>query len=107
MGGTNDQLYTGDIEYHAVDTNPGYWKISGGSIGIGSNTSVISDITTIVDSGTTVIYGPTAAVKTFWESVPNSKALDSEPGFYSYPCNQTPEVSFSWGGQSWNISAAT
>ncbi|KAJ3992532.1 acid protease [Lentinula boryana] len=103
IGGTNSQLYTGDIEFHDVNTSPGYWKISDGSISVPSNASVVSGFDTIVDSGTTLIYGPTDAVKTLWASIPGASAYDAEPGFYMYPCNQTLGVSFSWGGKNWNI----
>ncbi|KAJ3715899.1 acid protease [Lentinula guzmanii] len=103
IGGTNSQLYTGDIEFHDVNTSPGYWKISDGSISVPSNASVVSGIDTIVDSGTTLIYGPPDAVKTLWASIPGASAYDAEPGFYMYPCNQTLGVSFSWGGKNWNI----
>jgi cathepsin D len=103
LGGTNNHLYTGDIEYHDVDTNPGYWKISGGSISVGGKDSVISGIDTIIDSGTTIIYGPPDAVKTFWDAVPGSSPYSAEQGFYTYPCNQTIHVSFNWGGKDWVI----
>ncbi|KAJ4479071.1 acid protease [Lentinula aciculospora] len=103
IGGTNSKLYTGNIEFHDVNTSPGYWKISSGSISVSSNSSVVSGIDTVVDSGTTLIYGPTDAVKTFWASVPGSSPYEAESGFYTYPCNQTLNVSFSWGGKNWNI----
>jgi len=107
IGGSNSKLYTSDPEFHPVDTNPGYWKLTGGSVGVGSNTSVITNIETVIDSGTTCIFGPTDAVKTLWASIPNSQELDSQPGFYSYPCNQSVDVSFSWGGKNWQLSEAT
>lgn len=103
LGGTNSQLYTGDIEFHDVNTSPGYWKISGGSVGVPSNAGVVSGIDTVVDSGTTLIYGPPNDVKNLWAAVPGAAAYDAEPGFYTYPCNQTLGVSFSWGGKNWSI----
>ncbi|KIJ22830.1 hypothetical protein M422DRAFT_98668, partial [Sphaerobolus stellatus SS14] len=35
LGGTDGDLYTGDIEYHKVDTLLGYWMTSGGQISVG------------------------------------------------------------------------
>ncbi|KIK64725.1 hypothetical protein GYMLUDRAFT_399781 [Collybiopsis luxurians FD-317 M1] len=103
LGGTNTDLYIGDIEYHPVNKTPGYWKISNASINVGSNRSVVEGIDTVIDSGTTIIYGPIDVVKAFWDAVPESTAFDASPGFYTYPCNQTLNVSFNWGGKDWVI----
>ncbi|KIK64729.1 hypothetical protein GYMLUDRAFT_240688 [Collybiopsis luxurians FD-317 M1] len=89
--------------YHPVNKTPGYWKISNASINVGSNRSVVEGIDTVIDSGTMIIYGPVDAVKAFWDAVPESTALDASPGFYTYPCNQTLNVSFNWGGKDWVI----
>lgn len=69
--------------------------------------AVQSNFQTIIDSGTTIIYGPPSQVKTFYQSIPGSKVYDSTNGFYSFPCSSVPSnVSFSWGGKKWTISAA-
>ena len=52
------------------------------------------------------MYGPPSAVRTFYKSVSGSAVYDSENGYYSFPCNSPPTVSFSWGGKQWEISAA-
>ncbi len=39
IGGTNAELYTGDIEYHDVVGSTGYWQIGGGQLSIGSTVS--------------------------------------------------------------------
>jgi cathepsin D len=31
--------------------------------------------------------------------------VDSGAGYYSYPCDSPPEISFNWGGSDWTISA--
>ncbi|KAI0769774.1 protease [Trametes elegans] len=105
LGGTDSSLYTGSIEYHAV-TGSGFWQISGAKIQVGSKT-VQSNFQTIIDSGTTIIYGPPSQVATFYKSIPGSKIYDSDNGFYSFPCSSVPSnVAFSWGGKTWTISAA-
>ena len=65
------------------------------------------NIQSIIDSGTTLIYGPPDQVATLYKSIPGAKAFDDQ-GFYSFPCNHVPNnVAFSWGGgKSWTISAA-
>ncbi|KAJ4477578.1 aspartic peptidase domain-containing protein [Lentinula lateritia] len=65
----------------------------------------MSDFEVITDSGTTIMYGPPSAVKEFYAQVSGSKLYDSTDGCYSVPCDSPPEVSFSWGGDSFTISA--
>ena len=69
--------------------------------------TAVSGFQTIIDSGTTIIYGPPTQVATFYKSIPNSQLWDKKNGFYSFPCASIPSnVAFSWGGQSWTISTA-
>ncbi|KAJ3806684.1 acid protease [Lentinula lateritia] len=104
LGGANSDLYSGSIEYHDVDTSTGFWQISGASIA-SDGTTTVSDFATIIDSGTTIMYGPPSVVKQFYAQVSGSKLYDSANGFYSFPCESAPEVSFSWGGDSFTVSA--
>ena len=55
-GGTNDDLYSGSLEYHDVDTSTGFWQITGAKVYVGSKAAV-SNFETIIDSGTTLAYG--------------------------------------------------
>ncbi|KAH9946986.1 acid protease [Amylocystis lapponica] len=104
LGGTDTSLYSGTPEYHAV-SGSGFWQISNAKALVGK-TVAVSGFQTIIDSGTTIMYGPTSAVKTFYKSVPGSKLYDSSNGYYSFPCSSIPSVAFNWGGKNWNVSAA-
>ncbi|KAJ7206535.1 acid protease [Mycena pura] len=104
LGGTDDSLFSGDIEFHPVDSSTGFWQATGASVAVASSKAV-SGFQTIIDSGTTLAYGPPAAVKEVFAKVKGSTLFDSENGFYSYPCATPPKISFSWGGQDWAISA--
>jgi len=106
LGGANTARFSGSIEFHSVSSSAGgFWQISGASIHTGSATPV-TGFQTIIDSGTTIMYGPPAAVKKFYASVTGAKLFDSTNGFYSFPCSSVPSVSFSWGGKNWAITAA-
>lgn len=105
LGGTDTSLYTGAIEYHAVDRSTGFWQARGASALVGGR-AVVSNFETIIDSGTTIMYGPPSAVRTLYRSIPGSAVYDSSAGYYSYPCSSAPTVAFSWGGKSFTISAA-
>ena len=125
LGGSNSALYSGNFESHSVTGQNGFWQIGGGSVSVGNNVcaphplfsmrqcadqlceqkNVVSNFLTIVDSGTTIIYGPLSEVAAMYQSIPGSSIYDSRNGFYQYPCNQRPTVSFNWGGKDWTISA--
>ncbi|KAF7327918.1 Acid protease [Mycena kentingensis (nom. inval.)] len=104
LGGTNPDLFTGDIEFVSVDSSTGFWQAGGGKVKVGSSTAV-SSMQAIIDSGTTLAYGPPAAVKKVFAKVAGAKLFDSENGFYSYPCDSPPDVRFNWGGADYAISA--
>ncbi|KAF7375757.1 Acid protease [Mycena sanguinolenta] len=104
IGGTDEDKYTGDIEFVSVDSSNGFWQATGGKAKVGS-TTVLTGIETIIDSGTTLAYGSSSAIKKIFAKVSGSKLYDSENGLYSFPCSSVPEISFNYGGQDWTISA--
>ncbi|EKM60385.1 uncharacterized protein PHACADRAFT_246265 [Phanerochaete carnosa HHB-10118-sp] len=105
LGGTDTSLYTGSVEFHSIDTSSGFWQPTGAKSVVGSK-NPNTDFETVIDSGTTIMYGPPSAVKTFYAAVSGSKLYDSEEGYYSYPCNSPPTVGFSWGGKTWDVTSA-
>ncbi|KAJ6554575.1 acid protease [Mycena capillaripes] len=105
LGGSNDAKYTGDLEFHDVDSSTGFWQITGAKAKVGSSTAV-SSFETIIDSGTTIMYGPPAAVKKVYAQVAGAKIFDEENGYYSFPCDTPPEIAFNWGGSDRTISSA-
>ncbi|KAJ7510848.1 acid protease [Mycena galericulata] len=105
LGGTETSKYSGDIEYNAVDSSGGFWQATGAKALVGGS-SAVTGFQTIIDSGTTLMYGPPAAIKKLFAKVSGSKLFDSTNGYYSYPCDSPPEISFSWGGKDWTITAA-
>ena len=102
LGGTNLDHYDGPFEFHNL-SEVGYWQIGGASAVLNDNV-VASDFDTIIDSGTTIMYGVPAQVNAFYNGIPGSQVFDSENGLYSYPCNLQPVLSFNWGGISWAVS---
>ncbi|KAF8504286.1 acid protease [Hysterangium stoloniferum] len=104
LGGRDSSLFVGVPEFHALSRpGNGFWQIGGASIFVGS-TTVVSNFDTIIDSGTTIMYGPPSAVKKFYSKIHGSKLYDTTMGFYSFPCSADPLISFSWnGGHKWRI----
>lgn len=40
-----------------------------------------------------------------YSQIPGAAVFDITSGMYSYPCNSTPYVAFSWGGRNYTLSA--
>nr|VWO98977.1 Probable mitochondrial substrate carrier (Putative mitochondrial carrier protein) [Ganoderma boninense] len=105
IGGTDDALYTGDIEYHTLSSDSGFWQVGGASVSVDGEAVAGDTFDTVIDSGSTIVTAPTDAAQSFWAAVDGSAVYDQSQGLYSYPCDSAPDVSFSWGGQDWAISA--
>lgn len=60
-----------------------------------------------IDTGTTLIGGPSTDVKNIWAAVPGSSPLTGNNlGFYGFPCSTKVEITLSFGGDFWPISSA-
>ncbi|KAJ7042803.1 acid protease [Mycena alexandri] len=110
LGGVDASKFTGDIEYHGVDTSTGFWEITGGSVKVGSSLPLlgigsVKNIEAIIDSGTTIMYGPPSAVGEIYAQVPGAALFDAQNGYYLFPCESPPQIAFNWGGADWVISA--
>jgi hypothetical protein len=115
LGGTNSQHYSGPIEYHpVVDTEANgtskmaYWQLGDAEVSMNGKSVPLSPFQTIIDTGTTLMFGPTDDVEKVYAQVEGSKPLTGElEGFYSFPCDNVPKLSFKWGiGKAWTISEA-
>ncbi|GJJ14493.1 hypothetical protein Clacol_008757 [Clathrus columnatus] len=107
LGGVDDSLYTGEIEFHSLLDNGPLWRLGQASISIGSD-KVLSGLRTIIDTGAEMILGPPEEVQTFYSKIPNSEMCNVEGiDFHLWPCppgQPLPQVSFSWDGKSWPVS---
>jgi len=111
MGAVNTSLYAGDIDYNDIpDNETSFWlqtisaiASQGSSISIPSGSSALAAI----DTGTTLIGGPSSAVAEIYANIPGSQAgTGNLEGYYTYPCSTNVQVSMSFGGKSWPISNA-
>ncbi|KAI0743974.1 aspartic peptidase domain-containing protein [Daedaleopsis nitida] len=111
LGGTNSSLFTGDIEFINLSNAdaPTFWMLEltsltaqGQSIAIPTGNSALSAI----DTGTTLIGGPSSAVSAFYKAI-GAQPLDGQmEGFWAFPCDTNIQVSMAFGGKSWPISDA-
>lgn len=111
MGTLNSSLYTGDIDYIDIPSNAvTFWtlplttlSVQGNSVAVGSGSSAYAAI----DTGTTLVGGPSDVISNMYAQIPGSAAASGNyEGYYTYPCDTAINVSLSFGGQSWPVSAA-
>ncbi|KIL62005.1 hypothetical protein M378DRAFT_806948 [Amanita muscaria Koide BX008] len=108
LGGTNSSLYTGNIEFLSVIVSPPtFWVLPLSNLTVQGKTIRTSSAVSAIDTGTTLIGGPSKDVAAIYEAIPGSQAVPQSGGLYAFPCNTAVSVTMSFsGGQSWAISTA-
>ncbi|KAG8715800.1 Type I transmembrane sorting receptor [Ceratobasidium sp. 423] len=105
LGGADTSKYTGSITWASL-TSKTYWLTTGSS-SVGSTVGYSGAM--IIDSGTTLVVGPTSSVKAWWAKVPGSGTCSTSvcgsSGYYTYPCSSPPSVSFTFNGKKFSVSS--
>jgi len=106
VGGTDETLFEGDFTYVPV-TQEGYWQVVLDSLTVGGQNVFSSNISvsSIIDTGTTLIVGDTQTVQAAYQSIKG--ATDNGDGTWSVPCDATPDVALGFGNQSFTVAPAT
>lgn len=108
LGGTNSSLFQGDIEFLDAQ-GESYWLLEMNSLTVQGNSISLSGSSTTrlaaIDTGTTLIGGPSADVKAFWATIDGSREASNEAGLYAFPCDTNVEVTISFGGKAWPINS--
>ncbi|KAH6914450.1 aspartyl protease [Coprinopsis sp. MPI-PUGE-AT-0042] len=111
LGGRNTSLFSGEVEFlELAVTVPSFWLLPVTSLTVqGQSTRLTSGRASLaaIDTGTTLIGGPTDDVEAFWAQVPGSfpvPANERNPGFWYFPCRTRLNVTISFGGRDWPIS---
>ncbi|KAG8746040.1 Type I transmembrane sorting receptor [Ceratobasidium sp. 414] len=103
IGGTNSELFTGDITFSPLTSNT-FWLTNGAATAGGSEAYTGG---MIIDSGTTLVVGPKDSVDSFWQAA-GGQQCDSNTcggdGFYTYDCQSPPSVAFKFGDVSFAMS---
>jgi cathepsin D len=86
LGAVNTSLYTGDIDYQSLSQGELYWTIAMSNVIVGGETITISSGTNaVIDTGTTLIGGPSTEVANIYAQISGSAALSGKyDGYYSY-----------------------
>ncbi|KIM34242.1 hypothetical protein M408DRAFT_19180 [Serendipita vermifera MAFF 305830] len=107
MGGLNESLYTGEIDYTPLSSLGTYWQIPLVSLTVGNTTIDIPPEYTVggIDTGTTLIGGPSDMIDRIAAQIPGSTPGTGDyENYFFYPCASAVGVSFSFGGRTWHIA---
>jgi len=98
LGGVDKSHYTGDLTYVPLN-NETYWQVALDSMEMGGATTTAKRA--IIDSGTSLLAGPTADVKAFAAKVGATSILGKE---YMIPCDATlPTITVTIGGKQFEL----
>eukprot|EP00038_Savillea_parva_P006565 m.164536 g.164536 ORF g.164536 m.164536 type:complete len:375 (+) comp12440_c0_seq1:179-1303(+) len=103
IGGIDAHHYTGDLTYVPLSSET-YWEITIDGIGLGSTNS--STKRAVLDTGTSLMAGPTADVEAFAQAV-GAKPLTK--GEYTVPCSSVaslPDLVVTIAGKKYSIAPA-
>ncbi|KAK0462521.1 aspartyl protease [Desarmillaria tabescens] len=109
LGGTNSTLFTGDIEFLNMPASASFWLLELQALTVqGKSVALTTSGTTAlsaIDTGTTLIGGPSEDVAAIWAQVEGAQQARGQQGLYTFPCSTNVEVTMSFGGKSWPISS--
>ncbi|WPH01338.1 Aspartic protease SNP2 [Acrodontium crateriforme] len=88
FGYIDSSKYTGSLTYVNADSSQGFWGFTGGSYATGSGSYSGSIGSAIADTGTTLLYIPSAAVTSYYKKVSGAVNSDADGG-YVFPCSAT------------------
>jgi len=104
LGAIDNSKYTGTLFYQPVSSKT-YWEIKLDSIKI-SGTSVTTALNGIIDTGTSLLAGPSKDVTAIAKKL-GATASPLNPGQYFIDCNaKVPNIDIAFGGQTFSLTPA-
>ncbi|XP_030057096.1 cathepsin D [Microcaecilia unicolor] len=104
LGGTDPKYYSGDFNYVNI-TRKAYWQIHVDEVSVGDQLTLCKGgCEAIVDTGTSVITGPSEEVKALQKAI---GAIPLIQGEYMIMCDKVPSlpvISFKLGGQKYSFT---
>lgn len=113
LGKIDSNQYNGDITYTSIPNNLqnqqglGYWTIPLSGISVnGRSANIGSSPLAAIDTGTTLIGGPSSSIAAFYSQISGSSSASSVgmPGYYLFPCSTNLNISLTFGGASWPMN---
>lgn len=100
LGGVNKKFYKGEITYTDVQTPLKYWTIPLEEVKFNGQVASNGTADAIIDTGTSLIYGPIDVISPFIKSIPGARLHDSS---YVVPCNTTATFSLKFSGREFTV----
>lgn len=88
FGYIDSSKYTGTLNYVNVITTNGFWEFTATGYAVGSGATTSTSIDAIADTGTTLLYLPTAVVSAYYAQV-SGASYSSSAGGYTFSCTAT------------------
>jgi aspergillopepsin I len=89
-----------------VDTDPGYWTFTSSGYAVGSASFSAQSIVGIADTGTSLVYLPTAIVTAYYRQVTGATNSRNYGG-YVFPCSSAlPSFTFGVGAARFTIPSS-
>ena len=97
FGFIDSTKYTGAITYVNVNTGNGFWEFTSNGYAVGSGAFTSTSIDAIADTGTSLLYLPTAVVSAYYAQVTGA-SYNTAQGGYTFPCSATlPSITIGIG----------
>ena len=102
LGGTDSKYYTGDISWVNLYSAT-YWEIQIGGLTVGKTSYVSEPTKAIVDSGTSILTGPSETVAAIAKSMGAKEIIAGE---YMLACNynKLPDLLFTIDGKEYTLT---
>ena len=101
FGGLDQSKFDSSTLVTFPNVNPyGFWE-GNVSVSVGGKDLGLQGRTAILDTGTALLYVPTADAVAIHAQIPGSKNYD---GVFIIPCTTTSVVSFTFGGRAFDIN---
>ncbi|KAL5631234.1 hypothetical protein ACGC1H_006921 [Rhizoctonia solani] len=113
LGGTNEALYTGDVEFISLSyaSNPTFWAIPIHTFTVNGNDvsaagSSASSALAAIDTATSLIGGPAGVVGNLYAAIPGAQRGQGVlEGFWTFPCSEKVELTLNFGGRAWAMAS--
>ncbi|KAH8556258.1 aspartic peptidase domain-containing protein [Umbelopsis sp. PMI_123] len=103
FGGTNKEHYTGEFQYVSVNSDK-YWQVPMNSVSVGTKKLNLASSNAIIDTGTTLIVGPSDIIRYLHASIEGS--VYSVSSGWRLPCstsNSTETIQIELGGTNFAV----
>ncbi|KAG1746213.1 acid protease [Suillus lakei] len=103
LGGYDMSKAVGPLTWVPVISKT-YWTVHFDGAVVEGN-YVSGDLDAAIDTGTTLIYVSQAIASLIYANIPGTgPATNYDSGFFSFPCDSNPTISFSLGGHDFGLS---